>query len=255
VLTLSAVLVALPELAHAQQSGLFPLHPIRRERVPCPEEDPIYRLYRTQYFGYFPTQWRTFPSGWHLHNPGAPNVKEELLKTPIESQSDLSMEGDEEDDQGAEPAREPQQPRIPAPPEDERNPFSMDNPNDAGTPPAAPRVPNNRPAVPPPADDPSSILPPESDRPGETAPAPRASASNRYRDRNARMARRLESEDGPLLATPDTSLPNVEEASLVEQPTEPGLFGGPGASAPIATQPTPRRSRLGAFFSGDWLRR
>jgi hypothetical protein len=41
-----AIVVGAPTLAHAQQGGLFPLAPIRRERVPCPMEDPVYKLYR-----------------------------------------------------------------------------------------------------------------------------------------------------------------------------------------------------------------
>ena len=41
--------------SRAPETQLFPLAPIQRERVPCPMEDPVYGLYRHQYFtAYFP---------------------------------------------------------------------------------------------------------------------------------------------------------------------------------------------------------
>ncbi len=53
--------VSLSGRVEAQQTGLFPLAPIRRQRVPCDREDPTYKIYKQQYFGYHPTCWRTFP--------------------------------------------------------------------------------------------------------------------------------------------------------------------------------------------------
>ena len=32
--------------------------------MPCELEPPVYKVYRQQYFGYFPTCWRKFPPGW-----------------------------------------------------------------------------------------------------------------------------------------------------------------------------------------------
>src|SRR5690348_16566394 len=46
--------------AEAQQTGLFPQAPIRRQRVPCDQEDLTYKIYKHQYFGYHPTCWRSF---------------------------------------------------------------------------------------------------------------------------------------------------------------------------------------------------
>ena len=48
-LAVLALVVSLPELARAQQGGLFPLAPIRRQRVPCDQQDPIYKTYKYQY--------------------------------------------------------------------------------------------------------------------------------------------------------------------------------------------------------------
>src|SRR4029077_19114019 len=46
--------LGVPALVQAQ-TQLFPLAPIQRQRPPCPMEDPVYGLYRQQYFGYFST--------------------------------------------------------------------------------------------------------------------------------------------------------------------------------------------------------
>src|SRR5262245_41811807 len=46
--------VSLSGRAEAQQTGMFPLAPIRRQRVPCNQEDPTYKIYKQQYFGYHP---------------------------------------------------------------------------------------------------------------------------------------------------------------------------------------------------------
>ena len=67
-----AAVVDAPAFVQAQ-TELFPLAPIKRERVPCPMEDPVYGLYRHQYFGYYPTCWRAFPPGWGCPSPEAPN--------------------------------------------------------------------------------------------------------------------------------------------------------------------------------------
>src|SRR5262245_39164590 len=103
------VLASLSGVANAQQSGLLPLHPIKRQRVPCPLEDPIYKTYRSEYFGYFPTQWRPFPKGWNLPSPEGPNTREALAKQPIEAMTPPSEdEGPDEEapagDRGQRPA-------------------------------------------------------------------------------------------------------------------------------------------------------
>ncbi len=85
-----ALVFGVPALAEAQQSGLFPLRPIKRERVPRAMEDPIYQLNREQYFGYFPTCWRPFPRGWGCPSPEAPNVEEEFRREPLQKPTGLA---------------------------------------------------------------------------------------------------------------------------------------------------------------------
>ena len=293
VLAVATVVLSLSGLAQAQQSGLLPLHPIKRERVPCPEEDPIYKLYRSQYYGYFPTQWRPFPKGWSLPSPEGPNTKQALKDNPIEAPKPPAGEGEGEE-APARPERG-QQP-IPTPPPDDRSPFEMDRPDNAAPGagarrPAAPR--DNPPPVgaePSPFDMPAdkpadagtapALRPraPQPSRPAPTAPAagapgleppgpaPAAPAPPRTSRTDDQGEAAGVSDRGPLLAMPDATLPTVEEASMPGAATavavaEP-VLGGPGASAPVTTpaapQPAPRRSRLSSLFGGigfNWLRR
>ena len=72
-LVVLTVIVSLSERAQAQQTGLFPLAPIRRQRVPCDQEDPIYKFSKQKYFGYHPTSWRRFPEGWNPPSPEGPD--------------------------------------------------------------------------------------------------------------------------------------------------------------------------------------
>ncbi|MHC5543662.1 hypothetical protein ACYOEI_36010, partial [Singulisphaera rosea] len=90
-----------PMLAEAQQSGLFPLAPIRRERVPCAAEDPVYGMYRKEYFGYHPTCWRKFPAGWGCPSPEAPNVEQAFrTRKPDPFPNISNMEGDAPPEEG-----------------------------------------------------------------------------------------------------------------------------------------------------------
>ena len=73
ILVVLTAAVSLSGRVEAQQTGLFPLAPIRRQRVPCDREDPTYKIYKQQYFGYHPTRWRTFPAGWGCPSSEAPN--------------------------------------------------------------------------------------------------------------------------------------------------------------------------------------
>ena len=75
VLAVLTLIIGVPELARAQQSGLFPLSPINRQRVPCDQEDPVYKIYKQKYFGYHPTCWRPFPTGWGCPSPEKPDVE------------------------------------------------------------------------------------------------------------------------------------------------------------------------------------
>jgi hypothetical protein len=77
----AALTLGVPALVEAQ-TQLFPLAPISRQRPPCPVEDPMYGLYRQQYYGFFPTCWRTFPTGWGCPSPEAPNMKQAFVDRP-----------------------------------------------------------------------------------------------------------------------------------------------------------------------------
>jgi hypothetical protein len=273
-----AVLVSLSGVARAQQSGLFPLHPIKRERVPCPLEDPVYKLYRSQYYGYYPTQWRPFPQGWNLPSPEGPNTQDALKKQPIEASTQPQPE--EEGDQGPAPPDRGNRPAPVPPAENERSPFEMDTrPNNGGaavpgaggatrrpaTPraaepspfdipapdggnPAAPRPRATQPTRPTPGSGTPDLAPPG---PVPDAPPPQTSRNDEAADRDA----------GPLLAMPDASLPTVEEANgpgsmpTLTPATNPAVAAtDPPATFPAQAQPS-RRSRLGSFFAGLGLNR
>ncbi len=292
VLAVLAAVTSLSGLAEAQQSGLFPLHPIRRERTPCANEDPIYKLYREQYYGYFPTRWRRFPDGWALRSPEGPNTKEELKKNPIEGPKPYSGEGEGEETPG--PAAPGGKPAIPNPPPEERSPFEMDKPDNGGG--AAPgrRNPAARGNTPAPATEASPFDTPETNPAGAGATPegrPQASQPNRRSaptlpdsgtpdlappgdaptapprtSWNQGRSESREKDPGPLLTMSDATLPSVEEAS---SPADPA--GGAAAetvannsaaadpeTAPAATQPAPRRGPIRSFFAGlglNWLRR
>ncbi len=240
-LAVTAAVMSFSGLAQAQQSGLFPLHPIKRQRTPCSQEEPIYKLYRDQYYGYFPTQWRQFPRGWNLPSEYGPNTQEELRKLPIEAPKPppSDIEGGDQEAPGIEPGVKPPIPNPPA--EDERSPFEMDNP---ANPPAvrptpgagAPRngtqvprlntpapatetspfdVPDSNPAGRPQASRsarpaaPAGSAPggPELAAPGRPAAAPPRTSWNRQRSNERRQ-----SDPGPILAMSDATLPAVEEA-------------------------------------------
>lgn len=147
------VLLGIPALAQAQQTGLFPLRPIKRERVPCAAEDPVYRQHREMYYGYYPTCWRKFPPGWGCMSPEAPNAAASFEKLKRKEPTDQDFDGgrggamDNEDDlgprRGAEPP--PNQGQLPAVPPAE-NLFDINSPKQGDTPPAIPppNAPRNR---------------------------------------------------------------------------------------------------------------
>ncbi len=277
VLAVLTLVAAMPELARAQQSGLFPLAPIKRQRVPCDQEDPVYKIYKEKYFGYHPTCWRPFPTGWGCPSPEKPDVeksfREQKLGTTEGTKSDAGAPRDaQEGDQQAVP-----RPALPTPPSGRQSPFETlttpegekpanppaprqdekppvdpfappDNPN-------APRAGRTRPASPPVGDAGPELSAPEQ-------PARLGSA------RTSRLAPAEEAEtredDGPLLSTlPNVSLPPVGT-------TPPGApFGTQVAqgdtmnadAAPTQTTPassSPRRGFLSGLFNNlglNWTRR
>jgi len=271
VLTLGA-----PMLAEAQQGGLFPLAPIRRQRVPCQNENPVYGLYRHEYFGYHPTCWRRFPAGWGCPSPEAPDAAASFAKRPRDPAFALHPE-DEEGPIG--PDREgmgPDEPGMPGGPEEDqlpplpegRAPFQPDvRPDEAPAPRSTPR-----PSAPPagPGSNPLELLPPPADTPGEKPASPAAAAAPAETSQGELPALPGPVES-PLLALPDPSAtaPSSPSTSVpTAAATAPGLetpapgrpMLGPGASTALpiggraASNPTPaqaprRTSLLGGLFS------
>jgi len=269
VLAVLAAVTSLSGLAEAQQSGMFPLHSIRRERTPCANEEPIYKLYRDQYYGYFPTRWRKFPNNWALTSPEGPNTKEELKKNPIEGPKPSTPEGEGEEMPG--PAGPGGKPAIPNPPPDtERSPFEMDKPDSgAGAAPgaAAPgrRNPAARGNTPPPGAEPSPFDIPETnpagagatpgDRPQpsqpnrpsrptlpdpgtpDLAPPGDAPAAPPRTSWNRRPGESRQEDPGPLLSMSDATLPSVAEASNPANPAGGGAVADTVANNSGAADP------------------
>ncbi len=288
VLVVLAAFASLSGLAKAQQSGLLPLHAIKRERTPCANEDPIYKLYRNQYYGYFPTQWRKFPDHWSLRNSETPDVAKELKEKPIEAPKGFSGEGDMEEPQGPGPGPgQGAKPTIPNPPPDtERSPFDMDKPDNGGAAPATRRPPAARGNQPPPPGDSSPFDVPDTNAPAPGAMPdgrPQASRSSRTSapslpdpgtpelappgdapappprtSWNRRNNEARQKDPGPLLSMSDATLPAVEESStsantadnMAESAvTNPNAAADP-STATAATQPPPRRGPISSLFAG-----
>jgi hypothetical protein len=232
------LIVSAPALVNAQQSGLFPFATIRRERVPCPAEDPVYRTYRQVYFGYHPTCWRQFPAGWGCPSPEAPNTAEALKTNPIDVKSLLGA-GPAPDGAGAlppgtdeemmpppgnVPAVKPTTPKpssLPPVPSEERSPFDLDTKPKPNAPASVPTP------LPTPAPGAAAGSKPAAADPGPELPAlPSVSASV----------------DGPNLpslpAADDPILPPIEEpgSPASATTTTPAAIAGPrSTSVPAST--------------------
>jgi hypothetical protein len=278
VLGMLTLLVSLPELAYAQQTGLFPLSPIRRQRVPCDQQDPIYRTIKQQYYGYHPTCWRRFPAGWGCPSPEAPDKEKSFKEYPFSAEP---VEGPRRfPDEGGVEAPAPTRPAVPAIPNLGRDPFEQPTPAPPGNAPgAAPSGPRTRPDPfdldkpdTPPAAAPNA---PQAGRARQTAPVavgngPELSAPAEEPDRKvgSRTSRSDDDEEtvardgGPLLAIPNVNLPPVSNSSLVFG-TPPAQGDSPAADteATPATTPAssaPRRGFLSGLFNNlgwNWTRR
>lgn len=237
-----ALVFGAPVLATAQTTELFPFRRITRERVPCAMEDPVYKLYRNEYYGYHPTCWRKFPTGWGCPSPEGPNAAEAFrilprdkpdMGEPMGENNGMDDAGRGPADAGDRPARG-NRPELPPLPAGERSPFEIEPA--PTTPPAADPV-----APKPAAENPpegGAGLPPATE-PEANAPAPPPATRDR-RDRDVENVQ-------PLLALPD---PTVAPSSGV-------VNGGPGPDAAVGPLPAlaparaPRRtSLLGNLFSG-----
>jgi hypothetical protein len=277
--------VGLSGQAWGQQTGLFPRAPIRRQRVPCDQEDPTYKIYKQQYFGYHPTCWRTFPTGWGCPSAEAPNRERSFqeLKPGQSSEEEMRDLGIDEDRGAPQPRRAPGELELPP---DRVSPFDMDQ-----RPGARPNVNplprgNARPGtLPPRGEDPfgdvnqGAVVPPARGRAGAggdapapapgspdlTAPAgspPQGSASRSVGDESQEEA--VTEGEGPLLGLTDSDLVRSDSGNAA--PDYPsgaataaasGSSTGPNGSA-MAGSPQPRRRLFGNLFSGlgsNWLRR
>jgi hypothetical protein len=273
--------VCLTGRVEAQQSGLFPLAPIRRQRVPCDREDPTYKIYKQQYFGYHPTCWRTFPAGWGAPSSEGPNRAKSLKDHPIGSNRELDEDfGPGADDRlnpgaGLGAPRQRQSILSPRLPTDD--PFNDPGAGAPGVNPLPPRDTPRRPATPlpdatKPFDDfnrPGASLSPSGTRPqprsGATDPAPeltapsgqpaQGSASRSSRD-DGDTVLTASGDDEPLLGLADAELARSDEAGSPNDPQS-GASASPAAgpstgveSSPPATPAKPRRRLFGNLFSG-----
>jgi hypothetical protein len=272
VLAVLTLVSSLPELARAQQTGLFPNMNVGRQRVPCDQEDPIYKVYKHQYYGFHPTCWRTFPSGWGCPSREAPNREQSFKEIPLQAGErlpSLDQPGTEE----MQPPPATTRPGMPALPGGARSPFE----EEPGAPPAAPRGGQN-PRQPPQRDPfeldkpdaPATPAPgqprppgagaatngPELSAPAATPPATQGPRTSRHESTDEAVAR---DDDGPLLALPSVNLAPVNDPG-VPFGTQPPPPAAPTASNTTATTAasTPRRGFLSGLFSNlgaNWARR
>jgi hypothetical protein len=253
VLAVLTVVLSLPELAHAQQSGLFPPAPIKRQRVPCNQEDPIYKTYKHQYFGYYPTCWRTFPDGWGCPSRESPDKKKSFKDIPFGTR-DPQGGGPAPKEDPFEPVRPSTRPDVPKPPADTRSPFDLDKPADPFTNPLKPGTGTEQPRGNPP---PQTDSPPLSDNDVPDLSAP---ADQPRRSQGPRSARRDDDDqpasgeagDGPLLALPNINVPSSGESGSAT------AANTPSNSATTGGSPAPRRGLISGFFSNlgwNWTRR
>ncbi len=270
-LAVIALSASLPQMAWAQQSGLFPNCFIKRHRVPCDHEDPIYKINKYQYFGYHPTCWHRFPDGWGCPSADAPDREKSFKETPLGSREEGDLEAPPEEGMENPPPR----PRGNPPAIPEASPFDTPPAAPGGTPPATPTprrsapttdpfaspdlgggaAPRNNAPNPPAATNPpgGNILEPapSSGQPGQNH-GPRA-AQDVNSDRTA-----SEETDGPLLALPNINLPPLSDAGSVYEPppTQTAIAGD--ATSGATSNPAPRRGLISGFFSNlgiNWIRR
>jgi hypothetical protein len=282
VMAVLTMAVSLSERAQAQQTGLFPLSTIRRERPPCQNEDPVYKYYKQRYFGYHPTCWAPFPAGWGCPSKQTADKEKEFAERPLGKPPEME-EGDlgPEDNRGQQPrGAQPNIPDLGQP----RDPFEMD-PRPNGAPGANPLPPRDgqTPRATPPRDggrSPFDDLPkgaavspsrrsarPRTVTPGQGDDAPELSApmGQPEQDAAARSTRGDADEEtvargdnGPVLNVEDLDAPRPSNAASLfdSQPMQPTV---PAAASDSTNQPPPpRRGLISNLFGGlglNWMRR
>lgn len=261
---ITLVLLA-PTFAAAQQTGLFPLAPIRRQRVPCPDENPIYGRYRRDYYGYYPTCWRRFPPGWGCPSPEAPNMERayrDIKPDPTPATPD-DESGDEMPDRGRrdtgdngprpnKPDIPPLQPRGRSP----LDPLDLDTPNAAPN----PNTPSPRRDSPPPVQP--QPLPDDRQPRGSGGPAAGLGAAN-VRAPRTPQAIQFEPSNTPIQSSSsDPLLPLPDPPAATTQPisapisSEPlGVSTDAGMDTGLPMQAPRRRSLIGGFFDSLGIKR
>ena len=267
-LLLGALIVPalVPDEALAQMQ-LFPNATIKRKRVDCAMEEPIYGLYRKQYYGYYPTAWRQFPPGWHLVSPEAVSetdrqaASKEILENAKKEAEAMGAGPDDgtRPDVGDNPAppdgnapNDTQPGTVPTLPGDTESPFNINPkpPADTTAPPAGdtsptapapddaapnPRLSNNRPA-------PSEVP----DVPGLPDLAPAAEADDVTPPPIPPIESGTAPEAGLAPGTPDPTLGAMP--APVAGPVGVPLGGDPNAPGYRAKAPTRRPSLIGGMF-------
>jgi hypothetical protein len=217
-----AFVLGLPMLADAQTTELFPFARLNRKRVPCEMEDPVYKLYRQQYYGYHPTCWRRFPTGWGCPSPEAPDaakafkeLKRDTITPPDDGNAPGPDNGDAPRGRGTAPGMNPN--TLPLPTGD-RSPFEMDTKPDP--------TPNG---ATPPASRPSASAPPASNNDGGAGLPPIAEPAV----------------EGPSASNTPTAAPvHIEPILTVADPT---VAPSSAAMAPDVVPPpaqAPRRTSI-----------
>jgi hypothetical protein len=281
-LAVLTLVVSLPDSAQAQQSGLFPLAPIRRQRIPCEMQDPIYQKIKEQYYGFHPTCWRRFPDGWGCPSPERPDREKSYRDLPPHT-GDEDLMPERETPETERPMRpDGTRPAIPTIPERGPSPFET-LPNTPSDTPAVPRG-GQRPPSLPPGGDPFQLdrtNPPGAARPGPGAarmrPAPTPAVNNgpelsapdettgripagRTSRNDAEEATDGRGDDGPLLALPNVNLPSLyDPASFGSEPAQATADSNTAANGSAGYGSTaPRRGFLSGMFNNlglNWTRR
>ncbi len=276
VLAVLTMAVSLSERAQAQQGGLFPLAPIRRERPPCSNEDPVYKYYKQRYFGYHPTCWTPFPAGWGCPSKETADKEKAFREQPLDSKPAMEEEGPLPGEDMGQPRGGPIRPNVPDTPP-ERDPF-LDNDMPGAAPLPRPNAQPRRPAqggaspfedlnnpgasttparrnsrgrtVAPIRNDDAPELSAPTGQP-ETNPAERTAATDASPESLER------GNQGPLLAVEDLNASRAASGEILQdsQPMQPTNVPSATTTNPA---PAPRRGLISNLFGGlglNWMRR
>ena len=239
-----ALVFGAPAFATAQTTELFPFRSIRRERVPFAMEDPVYKLYRKEYYGYHPTCWRKFPTGWGCPSPEGPDSGKAFKDLPRDKPDAAEPVDDGADNGAGMPGGNADRPArggagrgpLPPLPAGDRSPFDLEQPGAATPPPVDP--PETKPALEPGAAEGGAGLPPAAEPEANMPAAPPVSRGAEQETTQ------------PLLALPDPTV--APSARVVVANADAAMI--PSVSVSPARAPR-RTSLIGNLFSGLGIRR